>query len=180
MSQQELKLLPIRFEPVNFAEHFRAMHGLVATQAMSRLMSNVTSAEPMVTTKLSVSRGLYGYPLINGQARTTVSMRCERCLDEVAILLSPKIQVLVKPEDDNLPVNEENEPEFHEYDGKSLVLSDLIEEELLLALPHVPKHEDISLCNQDMLVWLAANEASSEGQDAPDKRIENPFAILKR
>jgi len=180
MSQQELKSLPIRFDPVNLADHRREMHGLVATKTMSRLMSNVSSAEPMVTVKLSVSRGLYGYPLVNGQARTTVSMRCERCLDEVAIDLSPKIDVLVKPEEDNLPENDENAPEFHEYDGKSLVLSDLIEEELLLALPLVSKHQDISLCNQDMLVWLAANETPSEGQDAPDERVENPFAIIKR
>jgi uncharacterized protein len=180
MSQQEFKALPIRFDPVNFANHDKEMHGRIVSKTMSRLMSNVSSAEPMVTAKLSFSRGLYGYPLVSGQAWTTVFMRCERCLDEVAINLSPKIEVLVRPEEDSLSEKNENVPEFHEYDGKSLVLSDLIEEELLLALPLVPKHQDISLCNQDMLVWLAANEALSEGQDAPDERAENPFAILKR
>ncbi|MGH1537242.1 MAG: YceD family protein [Gammaproteobacteria bacterium] len=183
MSQQQLKPLPIRFDPVNFADHNRKLDGLVATRAMTRLMENVLSAEPMAKAKLSISRGLYGYPLVTGQTIATVGMRCERCLDEVSIELKPKIKVLVKPEEENLPENEqikgEERPEFHEYDGKSLVLSDLIEEELLLTLPLVPKHQDISLCNQDMVAWLAANEAPSEEQVASSERKESPFAILK-
>ena len=184
MSQQELKPLPIRFDPVNFADHARQLEGLVATQAMKRLAANVLSADPMVEAKLNISRGLLGYPLVSGQISTVVDMRCERCLDEVNIELSLDIAVLVKPEEDILPENEqikgEDEPEFHEYDGKSLVLSDLIEEELLLALPLVPKHQDISLCNQDMVAWLAANEAPSKEQATSSGRAENPFAILKR
>lgn len=100
------------------------------------------------------------------------------------IELKPEINVLVKPEDELVPEKEgekdADKPDFHEYDGKSLVLADLVEEELLLVLPLVPKHQDISLCNQDMVAWLAANEAPSEGQKASEKRAENPFAILKR
>ena len=184
MSQQALKPLPIRFDPVNFADHAHQLEGLVATKGMKRLLANVQSADPMVIAKLSISRGLFGYPLVSGHATADVMMRCERCLDGVNTELNLDIEVLVKPEDDILPENDqiqgEDEPEFHEYDGKSLVLSDLIEEELLLALPLVPKHQDISLCNQDMVAWLAANEAPSEEQATSSGRAENPFAILKR
>ena len=80
--------------------------------------------------------------------------------------------MLLKPELEPLPEDTERYSLF-EYDSKILELAELIEDELLLALPLVPKHKDISLCNQDMVAWLASNEVSVEN-------AENPFAILKR
>jgi len=182
MTQQELKPLPVRIDPVSFADHERELHGLVATKSMPRLLDNVVSAEPMATANLKISRSLHKYPLVEGTAEATVAMRCERCLDDVEIAIKTEIKVLMIPEEDVLLEKDQFEgpehPDFHEYDGNNLVLSELIEEEILLVLPLVPKHEDISLCNQDMVVWLAANEAPAEGQDGPAKR-ESPFAILK-
>ena len=179
MSESDLEQLPIRFDPQMFADHHTELHGLVAVKAMRRLLNNIFSSEPMVTTKLRFSRGLFGYPSAMGEAHAKVTMRCERCLDHVDISLNPQIEVLIKPIEDRLP-NEtestEESPDFHEYEGNLLTLSELIEEELLLAMPLVPRHEDISLCNQDMVAWLASNE----GPEADAKRAENPFAILKR
>ncbi|MEM7400807.1 MAG: YceD family protein [Pseudomonadota bacterium] len=179
MSESDLELLPIQFDPQMFADQHTDLHGLVATDTMQRLQSNIVSSEPMVTTKLRFSKGLFGYPLAMGEAHAKVTMRCERCLDNVVFDLDPHIEVLIKPAEEHLPNGtnslEEN-PDFHEYEGNLLSLSELIEEELLLAMPLVPKHEDISLCNQDMVAWLASNE----GPEADAKRAENPFAILKR
>ena len=175
MSQSSLELLPIRFDPQAFADHATKLNGQVATKAMSRLMNHVESVEPTATARLVFSRGLYGYPHVLGTITASVNIRCERCLDEFSLALHPKINLMIKPEQETLPENSEN-PDFYEYDGKNLTLSDLIEEELLLALPQVPKHEDISLCNQDMVAWLASNEAPEEILT----RAENPFAILKR
>ena len=182
--EQPQKPLPIRFDPVSFADHERKLEGPIATKAMLRLRENVLSADEMVDAKLKFSKGYYGYPIVTGPVKTSVTMKCERCLDDVRIALNIDISVLVKPEDEEVPlkegVKEADLPDFHEYDGNSLVLSELVEEELLLNLPLVPKHQDISLCNQDMVAWLAANEAPSEEQKASEKRAENPFAILKR
>ena len=182
--QQTQKPLPIRFDPVSFADHKRELEGPIATKAMIRLRENVLSPDDLVSAKLSFSRGIYGYPLVTGEVTAWVTMQCERCLDEVRIELNPEISVLVKPEEEVVPEKEGEKDadklDFHEYDGKSLVLSELVEEELLLVLPLVPKHQDISLCNQDMVAWLASNEAPSEEQKASIKRAENPFAILKR
>ncbi len=182
MSQQ--KSLPIRFDPVSFAEHERKLVGSIATKTMSRLRENVRLPDETIEAKLEFSKGFYGYPLVSGQVKTWVTMRCERCLDDVKIELNPDINILVKPEEDIFPEKEGEKdadtPDFYEYDGKSLVLSDLVEEELLLILPLVPKHQDISLCNQDMVAWLAANEARDREPEAIVERAENPFAILKK
>ena len=180
MSKSELELLPIRFDPQNFADQATELKGLVAVKAMHRLQENVLSIEPMVRVKLMFSRGLFGYPHVQGEAHVEAIMKCERCLDEVEVSLNPVISVLIKPESDSIPEDQKNVEgitDIHEYDGKCLVLSELIEEELLLALPIVPKHEDISLCNQDMVAWLASNE---EHEEYTAEKADNPFAILKR
>jgi len=184
MSENHQKPLPVRVDPISFADHERVLEGPIATKAMVRLRENVVSFDDMVVANLSFTRGLYGYPMVSGQANASVTMRCERCLDDVRIELNSRFNVLVKPEEDTIPdiegEKDSDQPDFHEYDGKSLVLADLVEEELLLVLPLVPKHQDISLCNQDMVAWLAANEAPDEEQLASMERAENPFAILKR
>ena len=185
MTQPDLELLPIYFDPQHFADHTTELHGLVAAKSMSRLQANVLSFEPMVHVNLQFSPGLYGYPLAVGQAHAKVSVRCERCLDRMELNLDPTINVLIKPDSERLTENngyfDDESPDFHEYDGKSLTLSDLIEEELLLALPLVPRHEDISLCNQDMVAWLASSQASTEGQEeVTAEKADSPFMILKR
>ncbi len=187
MIEPQQKPLPIRFDPVSFADHERKLEGLIAAKAMLRLRENVLSSDDMVEAKLVFSRGYYGYPLVTGQVKACVAMKCERCLDEVRIAATTDISVIGKPEGEVVPlkegVKEADLPDIHEYDGQSLVLSDLVEEELLLNLPLVPKHQDISLCNQDMVAWLAANEAPSEDtNDDPEAstKRQSPFAILTK
>ncbi|MFK7814955.1 MAG: DUF177 domain-containing protein [Gammaproteobacteria bacterium] len=179
-----LKPLPIRFDPEKFADHERKLEGPVASKGMLRLRENVLTVNQTVDAKVEFSKGYYGYPLVSGEVKARMMMRCERCLGEVDIELNPTFSVLVKPEEDVIPEKEgekdADKPDFHEYDGKSLVLSELLEEELLLILPLVPKHQDISLCNQDMVAWLAANEAHDKGPEPAVERAENPFAILKK
>jgi len=181
MPGQDLIDLPIRFDPVNFADHERELHGLVATRSMVRLKENVVFTEAAVVANITFQRGMYGYPLVQGAVEAKVRMRCERCLDEVAVEVNPEISVLVTPKEDDFQEKQgeeaENLPDIHECEGKNLELADLIEEEILLALPLVPKHKDISLCNQDMIAWLAANEGPDEDQ-APARK-NKPFAILK-
>jgi uncharacterized protein len=178
MSQLQLELLPIRFDPQNYADNATELHGQIVTKSMTRLTRSVVSIEPMVTGRFWFSRGLYGYPHVMGEVEVKVTLQCERCLDVIEINLKPHINVLIKPKTDRLPENSEFQdgPEFYEFSGKYLTLSDLVEEELLLAIPIFPRHEDISLCNQDMVAWLASNEATEKAS----KTENNPFAILKR
>ena len=172
MIQANKEVLPIRFDPLPMAKHRRELTGLVAVKAMTRLQDTIVSMEPMVAVSLQFSRGLQGFPAVSGRLKHTLGLRCERCLDEVSIFIDQPLEVLLKPESEPLPEDTERYSLF-EYDGKILELAELIEDELLLALPLVPKHKDISLCNQDMVAWLASNEV-------PAENAGNPFAILKR
>ena len=172
MSQAEEDILPFRFDPKLLTDQNRELVGSIPTKDMSRLKKSALSILPTVSVQLQVTTGLNGLPRISGEVECVLGLRCERCLDEVELTLNPTIDVLVKSESEQITEAYEG-LEFYEYTGKSLELTELIEDELLLALPLAPKHDDISLCNQDMIAWLASNEE-------PAEKAENPFAILKR
>ena len=172
MTKHRAELLPLRIDPQTMADLNQELQGEVPTKGMKRLQQIVISADPMVVASLKFSRGAYGYPLVVGRIKHTSRLRCERCLDEVLFTLDQPLELTLKPKLELVFENTEN-LDIYEYDGKSLMLADLIEDELLLALPLVPRHEDISFCNQDMIAWLASNEVPAES-------AENPFAILKR
>lgn len=172
MSDSNNTVLPIRFNPQLMADQNREFIGVVPVQDMQRLQQQVLSAESMVAVTMRFSSGEYGYPAVTGRIEHTLGLRCERCLDEVQIKLNLPIHVSIKPESEYLTENPEN-VDFYEYDGKNLEIAEFIEHELLLALPLVPRHQDISLCNRDMIAWLASNEG-------PAGKAQNPFAILKR
>lgn len=192
-TEAKLKILPERFDPVRYADRDSRLVGHIKSAMMQRLQQSVLSMQEMVSVDLQCSRSDNGYPMLNGQIQHRLGLRCERCLDEVSMTIERCISVVLKPEDESLSehvivvnskesaaskmttsqVETNEQPEFYDYDGKSLLLAELIEEELMLALPLIPKHKDISLCDQDMVAWLAANEV-------PEQKRPNPFAILKR
>ena len=150
MSHGNKEVLPTRLDPEVMADQNRKCVGFVPAKGMLRLKNTVITMEPMVAASLQFSRGLYGLPRVTGRIKHTLGLRCERCLDEVVIAIDQAIEVFIKPESEPLLDISDN-LEFYEYPGKSLQLADLIEEELLLTIPLVPKHQDISLCNQDMI-----------------------------
>lgn len=172
MSQAQTSILPVRVDPRYFADQSREIEGYLSSNKMARLKERSISLQPEVYATLRFTPGIYGLPQISGEIKFELGLQCERCLDEVQIYLDPKIMVIAKSEKDNVPENS-NELEFYEYSGNFLELSNFVEDELLLNLPLAPKHKDISLCNQDMLAWLASSDES------PIKK-RSPFAILKR
>ncbi len=172
MSTTKGKALPVRFDPRVMADQNQELIGDLPIKDMQRLENLLVKAEPMVMLNLQFSYGQYGLPVIVGQIRLILSLRCERCLDEFQTTIDEAIHTMIKPKAVSIPENSEN-LDFYEYDGKNLELTEFIEDELILALPLVPRHKDISLCNQDMIAWLASNEV-------PADKAENPFAILKR
>ena len=85
--------------------------------------------------------------------------------------MNPIVKPIMKPEYENI-TEKIGEYDLYEYSGNGLELSNLVEDELLLTLPIALKHKDISLCNSDMVAWLASGRE-------PGNNKETPFAILK-
>ena len=104
--------------------------------------------------------------------RAELVLRCERCLgplreqvegETVLRLVDAELEA-ANDEDDVLPVGAEG-----------VYLKDVLEDELLLTLPLIPRHATVEECEPDAVRWL-----QPDGDDgAIETQTENPFDILK-
>jgi uncharacterized protein len=104
--------------------------------------------------------------------RAELVLRCERCLGPLrervegeTVLRLVDAELETADEDgDVLPVGAEG-----------VYLKDVLEDELLLTLPLIPRHASVEECEPDAVRWLQPD--GDEG--AIETQTENPFDILK-
>jgi uncharacterized protein len=125
-----------------------------------------------------------GQPVAVVCVQAVLPLVCQRCLRPVRIEVRSDARVaLVADLDVADQLDSSVEPVVVE-DGR-VALRDLVEEELLLAVPLVPRHEDESQCGPGAAVEAAAGTPSEGGpveSSSPD--TQKPFAglgeLLKR
>jgi uncharacterized protein len=102
-------------------------------------------------------------------ASTTLRLACQRCLQPmtVALEIRPKLR-FVHGEEQAERLDEEGEDDVLALD-KALDLHDLIEDELILALPLVPRHDP---CPRPLPMSTGVIDAPAGGHG------EHPFAAL--
>lgn len=101
------------------------------------------------------------------QARARVSLVCQRCLGPVETLLNVQRSFhFVANEDLAAQLDADSEDDVLAM-TRSLNLYELVEDELLLALPLVPRHE---VCPEPLPM--------SHGDDEEEEPTPNPFAAL--
>ncbi len=106
-----------------------------------------------------------GYTYLEGKATATVKLICERCLNVMDRELVSHFALSPVTDDEqakDLPVR--YEAIVVDKEGK-IALADLLEQELILQLPLVPKHEQMN-CNQ---LWQKENFEAQR---------PNPFTVL--
>ena len=130
---------------------------------------------PQVT--LQIRRINAGHYRLVGQMQADLSLQCQRCLDDFKQAVDRKLlfeTVLSKQQAE--AVEAPFEAIIFETSDQELDLIGLLEDELLLEIPLVPKHADLKDCNQDML--KRAKEYVAE-QEKPVQSKKNPFAVLE-
>lgn len=106
------------------------------------------------------------------QATTQVPMTCQRCLAEALIALEiDQSYRFVATEDEALDEDEDSEEDILVLSRDFDVL-ELLEDELIMALPPIPKHEK---CPQAPSFEAADADFSAEESQKP-----NPFAVLQK
>jgi len=102
------------------------------------------------------------------QTRCAVTLQCQRCLQPMVedVVIDRRLR-FVDDEDDAARLDEESEDDVL-VASRSLDLHALLEDELILALPLVPRHD---VCPQPLPMGADGGEAADEAQP-------NPFAAL--
>lgn len=141
---------------------------------LPRLAPELASLDGAAQCRLSFTRER-GQPIADVTVKARLGLRCQRCLRPVWLEVDNASRVWLVAD---LAAAEAQDPGIEPTlapEGR-IVLRDLVEEELLLAVPLVPRHEDASQC-------AALEQPADEQQDA-QQVVQRPFAglgeLLKR
>ena len=174
MSGQHQRL-PLEVDPLRLATREEHLQGAIPLKQMKRLINALSSDEGDVFIDVEFSVDMNRVVILTGQIKTDAKLICQRCMGEMDLPIALDFQLAFVRSEAEM----ERLPEGYEatlIDNTSMMLSDIIEDEILLALPPIPKHLDES-CSSDNLVddgsCQQVNETNTE-----DVKQENPFDIL--
>ncbi len=159
---------------LDLARAFRQTYGLegrLQVKSMPRLVAALASDAGEVQVDLEAGLDLARRVLVTGHIEAELELQCQRCLEPVKLKVhaEPKL-AWVKTDEQLAALPEEYEP-LLSADGH-VELRDLVADELLLALPLVPRHEGDAACGG----FTEAAEAPAE----PAEARKNPFAELAK
>ena len=158
-------------EPSEFARRGESRSGVLGLTSLPRVSEAVLGINSGIEWRAQgeVGRGLSDGASSAGKGwflvlslEGSVTVRCQRCLEPMALPVSVVSRFLMVPENQPLPDEELEEDRFDALPvGMELNLAELIEDELLLCLPVVPRHEQCVVPEQ-----------------AEDTKEQSPFAVL--
>jgi uncharacterized protein len=163
-------VLPERIAPDQLAAAGGRLQGGVPLAALARLADLVPAgmpAEGVVEVDLLLQRDADARDWLQGTVQAQLRLQCERCQEWMEWPVDAAISLC-------LAANEAQAAELAEdveyvIAGDSLALYDLIEDEIILALPLVARHPQGTECG----------DRTREGSLAESGERDNPFAILK-
>lgn len=163
--------LPPFLDLWTLSQNHVCMDGVVALDEMPRLGELIDKVDGMADFALEFGRTDRGQITLHGVVKATLSRVCQRCLEvaELPVRAEFALQVV---ESDLDRVEDGLDPLLLPA-GKRLRSIDLLEDELLLAMPLIAMHDDPQ-CNRGAAqVPSRGNEATTDGQART-----NPFATL--
>lgn len=162
--------LPRFLEPRKLANQGGAIRGEMSVGELPRLREFRESQQENVAVDLAFSRDEQGHYCVHGSVATRLEVPCQRCLEPVTLDLDARVTLAMTWGYDQMKaLPSEYDPWLITAD--QMPLADLLEEEILLALPAVAVHEH---CPHGLMEENA--EDPSEDKTEPEK--ENPFAVL--
>ncbi len=157
--------LPAIIDPIGLADKEVRLQGGLPLTGMQRLMQAGVEGQGTAAVDLHFGRDAEGHRRLKGRIDAVLSLPCQRCLQglSLTLALAPDLVLIAAGE------REDAAPEGADtlaVDGP-LPLNQIVEDELILALPMIPMHSD----------------GACEPAVAKEKAVEtrpNPFAALAK
>ena len=176
MLNQLSNALPEFVDPMRLAETRQTLKGQVVVAAMPRLMAALAmppSVQSEVDVDLAFSVDGQGVRRVLGSLHAELDAICQRCLQPMTLPLHVDIALgIVRALDEAEQLPDEYEPLVLASVTEGQSLAAIIEDELLLALPVAPLHEE----GQCPVRSGALDKVVAE--DLPPEGRKRPFAVL--
>lgn len=165
--------LPERVNPYRLADQGRELVGSYPLNLMPRLAEAASEVSGEAMVRMAFSRSTGGLALVEGEIQATLGLTCQRCLGLMDYPVKTEISVAFVPDDATAGSMQED------YDAMvvpdELFIRDLIEDELMLSLPLIARHESPENCEEMMQNFLQKEfESSTENVE----KKPNPFDVL--
>lgn len=158
--------LPTVIQPWTLADEGAALVGKLPLSALTRLSAMLGDTDAEVSVQLTLGVDDQGVAHIGGLLETTVTATCQRCMEPISLPLkvNPRLG-LVRDEAGATKLAEGYEPLV--VSGHEASLVEIVEDELILALPFSPRCADPAVC-----------ERAPAMPGTPAVASNNPFAAL--
>ena len=164
------QLLPASIDALKFCQQGVKVSGFLPLARLQRLSQQLYLPEGNVQAELSFGLDEQSRKTVSGHLETILPLVCQRCLDRIDVPVVAEILLaLVWNDDQAAQLPRTLDPVL--MDGEDLDLLEIVEEELLLALPLVAVHE-ADTCEPPQL--LVKQVADIE----PVEKKVNPFQVL--
>ena len=168
-----LDRLPHLIDPVAFADKQRTLQGKIPLNKLERLADMLLDRHGEVEIDLTFSKD-GRVPLIQGHVKTDLILECNTCLEALSLPVELKINLgIVQSLEQAERLSGEYEPLMLEEE--KIPLHEIIEDELLLALPDFPKHEHE--CKPYKQSTEAVKPVANNNQQS---QSNNPFSVLAK
>jgi uncharacterized protein len=162
-------MLPKQIDPIQLADNQKNLKGKLALSEMDRLMELVCNRQGSAFIDLSFGRDELGYRYMRGSIKAGFEVICQRCNQPMHLDLT------IDVEESPVKTDEEAERLPRNYDpllltGDTVALYPMVEEEILLSIPIVPKHTP-----EECAVKVSSLAAEENKEDK-----HSPFDILKK
>ncbi len=163
--------LPIEIDPLRLAKNGLVLEGELQLSKMKRLSKSLHDNSGTVYVKMNFDVDkVLGTPHMNGEFTATLSLLCERCSEPMQYEMKIKCSLAIVNSERKIEgLTEQYEPWVIASDDP-VMLSSIVEDELILAIPLIPKHDHSCLPAE---AWSSGEEF----EEGVEKKV-SPFAVL--
>jgi uncharacterized protein len=173
MSKRQERL-PVEVDPFRLAEARRLLEGEIPLEQMKRLLPLLAGTEGAVHLSLEFGVDTMGLATMRGTAQANLELLCQRCLEAMAWPMELQLALaFIRPDVDEAGIPGPYEP--YVVESVPLRLSDMIEDEIILALPSIPRHEPAECPASE---WLQEDKAAAGEVATDDEQRQSPFSAL--
>ena len=163
--------LPTQIDPRKLALQGITLEGEFFAKHLPRLSASVEAVNSSLSATLEFTRDQSRQPLVKGEAKISVDVICQRCLDPVSIEIKAAIALQVIWSEDRIANVSPNYEPWIVVD-KIADLAVVLEDELLLALPIVNYHDPDKCTGSALDSKAVANDEEAVA--------DSPFSVLKQ
>ena len=164
--------LPPSLDLTRAARQTFSLEGRVPVKSLPRLAAVLASDAGEVRVELEAGRDAARRVTVRGRIDAELDLQCQRCLEPVRIAVHAEPHLAWVNSDEALAALPDEYEPLLSTDGR-VALTELVTDELLLALPLVPRHEGDAACSGS---FTAPAEIPAE----PAEDRKRPFAELAK